>query len=259
MWSDPAPGPFDASRAANDLHAALLAEGESSPWVVVGHSLGGPYAMLFTAAYPKEVSGIVLVDATHPQQMPRLAEALGKPPLPSPTLLSVGAALVPMLARIGVMRLVPEASDATWPRSVREASRAYFPSTLGAMISELRAIHATLAKADRASRLGSRPLVVLTAADSPDSATAELQGLSREQAKRMRTVWKALQEDEATWSSDSKHELVHRTSHHIQLDRPDVVIGAVRDVVVRARRWRESAAGRLAAHTADEPHMSTTP
>jgi pimeloyl-ACP methyl ester carboxylesterase len=236
MWSDPAPRAFDATRSMHDLHAALVAAGEAAPWVMVGHSLGGPYARLFTSAYPNEVRGIVLVDATHPRQMPRLAEALGKAPLPPPALLSVGKLVVPMLARVGVMRLVPDGADPTWPERVRQASAAYYPSSLSALLAELGAIEMTLAKTDSAIALGNRPLTVLTAIDSPDSATAAQTGLTQEQAARKRAAWKTLQEDEATWSSDSRHELVHGTAHHIQLDRPDVVIRAVRDVVMRVRK-----------------------
>jgi pimeloyl-ACP methyl ester carboxylesterase len=39
------------------------------PYVLVGHSLGGLYMQLFARAYPSEVAGLVLVDATHPEQM----------------------------------------------------------------------------------------------------------------------------------------------------------------------------------------------
>ena len=38
---------------------------------MVGHSLGGPYAMVFTDLYGPEVVGLVFVDASHPQQFAR--------------------------------------------------------------------------------------------------------------------------------------------------------------------------------------------
>ena len=73
LWSDPAEGPRDARAVADDLHAALKQAGEQGPLVLVGHSLGGPYAMVYTQAYGDEVAGLVLVDATHPDQIARLA------------------------------------------------------------------------------------------------------------------------------------------------------------------------------------------
>jgi pimeloyl-ACP methyl ester carboxylesterase len=38
------------------------------PYVLVGHSLGGVYANLFARQYPQEVSGVVLIDSSHPDQ-----------------------------------------------------------------------------------------------------------------------------------------------------------------------------------------------
>ena len=40
----------------------------SPPYVLVGHSLGGLFANLCARMYPEEVSGIVLVDAAHPDE-----------------------------------------------------------------------------------------------------------------------------------------------------------------------------------------------
>lgn len=45
----------------------LLSEVElQAPYILVGHSLGGLYANLFARLYPREVAGIVMLDATHP-------------------------------------------------------------------------------------------------------------------------------------------------------------------------------------------------
>jgi pimeloyl-ACP methyl ester carboxylesterase len=40
----------------------------SPPYVLVGHSLGGLFINLYARMYPEEVSGIVFVDATHPDE-----------------------------------------------------------------------------------------------------------------------------------------------------------------------------------------------
>lgn len=47
----------------------LLREKRLNPaYVLVAHSLGGIYANLFARQYPKEVSGVVLIDSVHPDQ-----------------------------------------------------------------------------------------------------------------------------------------------------------------------------------------------
>jgi pimeloyl-ACP methyl ester carboxylesterase len=61
--SDPVPQPTTAKDAAADLHALLKADGEGRPYVLVGHSYGGLIVRLYASTYPKEVSGLVLVDA----------------------------------------------------------------------------------------------------------------------------------------------------------------------------------------------------
>lgn len=67
-WSDPPAAPQDAYQSAEDLHAALAAAGIPGPYVVAGHSYGGLVVRAFADLYPDEVVGIVLIDASHPDQ-----------------------------------------------------------------------------------------------------------------------------------------------------------------------------------------------
>lgn len=63
-------GRHSTADLATHLHATLAAAGESGPFVVVGHSLGGVYARVFAATYRDEVSGVVLVDPYLPDLRP---------------------------------------------------------------------------------------------------------------------------------------------------------------------------------------------
>jgi pimeloyl-ACP methyl ester carboxylesterase len=49
---------------ATDLHALLTTIGEPGPYVVVGHSFGGAEAVTFASQFGKEVTGLVLIDAS---------------------------------------------------------------------------------------------------------------------------------------------------------------------------------------------------
>ena len=60
--SEPGPKPRSARQIATELHTALQNAGVKPPYVLVGHSLGGPYVRVFADLYPKEVAGMVLVD-----------------------------------------------------------------------------------------------------------------------------------------------------------------------------------------------------
>lgn len=58
--------PRKGSRIVEELRSLLKAQGLQPPYVLVGHSLGGLYMQLYARKYPQEVSGLVLVDSTHP-------------------------------------------------------------------------------------------------------------------------------------------------------------------------------------------------
>jgi pimeloyl-ACP methyl ester carboxylesterase len=54
--------PTSAKDAAADLDALLTSSGEAGPYVLVGHSYGGPIVRLYASAHPAKVAGLVLVD-----------------------------------------------------------------------------------------------------------------------------------------------------------------------------------------------------
>ncbi len=63
--SERGPKPRTARQIAVELRTALGNAGLSPPYILVGHSLGGPYVRVFAATYPDEVAGLVLVDPLH--------------------------------------------------------------------------------------------------------------------------------------------------------------------------------------------------
>jgi len=58
----PTNSPRTITQMAEDLHAILHAANLSTPYVLVGHSLGGAIVQVFAHRYPSEVAGLVLVD-----------------------------------------------------------------------------------------------------------------------------------------------------------------------------------------------------
>src|SRR3954470_19529136 len=97
-WSEDTSEPQDGAAAARDLHTLLGRAGEDGPFVLVGHSIGGDYAMTYAARYPEQVAGMVLLDATSPYRTAAGTTHAGPP----------GAiAVLPSLARLGVGRLLP--------------------------------------------------------------------------------------------------------------------------------------------------------
>jgi pimeloyl-ACP methyl ester carboxylesterase len=62
--SAPCAGPHDAVHIADELHEALASAGVQPPYLLVAHSLGGPFARVFAHRYPAEVAGMVLIEPT---------------------------------------------------------------------------------------------------------------------------------------------------------------------------------------------------
>ena len=66
--------PHNADQIVDDLHQLLRAARFPPPYVMVGHSIGGIYVRKYAAHYPKEVTGIVLVDSGHEEQFARVSQ-----------------------------------------------------------------------------------------------------------------------------------------------------------------------------------------
>jgi len=179
-WSDAA-APQNGVAAAADLHTLLARAGEHGPYVLVGHSIGGDYAMTYADRYPEQVAGMVLLDTTSPYRTAAGTMHAG----------SLGPfALLPSVARLGVGRLFP---TSTWsalpdPEASRFAAFVTSPRGLQNILDEMGSMPALLDEAQRLSSLGSTPLVVLTAAGHASD-----------------TVWNAAQDRMAALSTNSSH------------------------------------------------------
>jgi pimeloyl-ACP methyl ester carboxylesterase len=68
-WSDPGPKPRDAATITDDLEKLIAASGEPGPFILMGHSMAGLYTRLFAGRNPDKVAGLVLIEATTPEQI----------------------------------------------------------------------------------------------------------------------------------------------------------------------------------------------
>jgi pimeloyl-ACP methyl ester carboxylesterase len=62
-WSDPGPKPRTFAQINLELHDAMQKLGEKGPFVLVGHSFGGPVMINFATIYPQDAAGMILVDS----------------------------------------------------------------------------------------------------------------------------------------------------------------------------------------------------
>ncbi len=200
-WSEDASAPQDGGAAASDLHTLLGRAGEDGPYVLVGHSIGGDYAMVYATRYPEQVAGMVLLDATSPYRTATGTTHAG-PPGP--------VALVPSLARLGVGRLLPKSfwSALPEPAASQYAAFAGSPRRWGNTVDEAATMPALFNQAQELITLGNTPPVVLTAAGhdaDPDWADAQdrMAALSTNSSHRQADAAHAGLLDEASGAQQS--------------------------------------------------------
>lgn len=220
-WSGPATEPLDGTRIAELLHAALGDLGIRGPYVHVGHSVGSPLGRAFAQRFPGEVVGMVKVD---PRYL-RTEEYLGD-----------GAARagenmkrwLPMLARLGVPRLLNGAADlaAGLPQRQREVGVAFFSSTahLRGMASEWDMGNRTTDALEVAGEhYGDIPIVILSSGRT-----------DREFDDAARQRFTGLQAQMTALSSRAEHRMVDGANHYtIVTDRAHAaeVVAAIRTVL----------------------------
>ena len=239
LWSDPARGTFDPQEVAHDLHAALKASGENGPYLLVSHSRGGLYSLIFAGLYRDAIAGLVFADSSHPDQERRFREAG----------LTVGDYVTPAqevalaFKWTGLMRLSAYPADPAIASDVN----AFYPKSAEANAREARARSATMEEAGKYRDLQNWPVIVLARelpeqtqarkrADAHDAYLLSADGLvAGSDTPESEVVWRQLQADLATWSSRARLEIVPESNHAFFFYKPDVVVRAIDEVLAASR------------------------
>lgn len=242
MWSDAKDTPQRASAVADDLHALLKGAGITGPLILVGHSIGGPYTRTYVGKYGEQVAGLVLVDASHPDQVARLGKAVKVDAHPGQAGWIMHTATA--LSWTGIVRFaMANAGQGKLPKDAAARMAAYASKSVHGATSELDGFDDTMDDARAVKSFGDRPVIVLTA--MAPFKPEELKGLSLKASDgaRFKEEWKALNAEQAALSTRGRQQLVPDAGHYIQIDRPDVVIAAVREVVDEVRADAGTSAG----------------
>jgi pimeloyl-ACP methyl ester carboxylesterase len=227
-YSDPSSEPRTSKMLAGELHALLQAASVSPPYVIVGHSMGGYDVRVYTSLYRNEIVGMVLVDASHPDQENRFPSELKN----MEGSWHREAQFIAYTMPIGIPRLlglcendpVTRAADCNW-QSARE------------QVGEINAFAESAAETASTGSLSDLPLAVLS--HDPDKPSSDL---PPDLAKPTNEAWEKMQEELAHLSTRGTQTVAKNSAHYIQIDRPDVVIDAVRNVVEQARHAQSPSA-----------------
>jgi len=241
-WSDPGPKPRTFAQINLELRDALAKLREKGPFVLVGHSYGGPVIRNFTMTYPQDVAGMVLVDSAHEglrvgiggKATMRLGDGARSVSIPTPHEDMKGSdkparpadATPPPQQSVDAMYGVLPPSEQkmrVWAQSLseiedaessqREWSAEYFAKWL---------------PAPQAGTLGGIPVVVLTRAEGGYGSDLDVPAAQLEKER------KEGQAKLTQLSTNSKQIVVH-AGHNMELEKPDDVAAAIRQVVEAVR------------------------
>ncbi len=245
-WSDPVREPRTAQPIAQELHVLLDAAGIPGPFVLVGHSFGGYVNRAFANKYCNEVVGMVLVDSLHPAEWEN-------PTSEQLRMIEVGlryAWIAAWLARLGFVRFCLARLARGSPRLGRAAVRAFGVDTAAAaqrIAGEIRKLPAPILPVVRAmwsqpknfmslgQHVAALPVSAAQAAAASTLGDLPLVVLSGDHHAAPYADW---QRDLAQLSSSGRHVVASDSGHWIHLDHPELVTGAIREVVATARSLR---------------------
>lgn len=254
-WSDPSPDPRTARQVARELHALLTEAGETEPYILVGHSLGGLHVRMFAEMYPDDVAGMVLVDAAHEDMWdrfpPEYAQFVSDQEGQMRIMEYVARfGLLRILAGLGGEEVLPEEIEKI-PDAVKDSYLAMIsqPTYFRTVIDEIRALDETAREVREIGDLGELPLVVLTAERALEFETLDAMGLRPDQVE---PIWTELQEELVSLSTRSTHVIAEESGHHIHLDRPDTIVTAIRMVLTRIDETRSGGADRITSSSRRE-------
>jgi pimeloyl-ACP methyl ester carboxylesterase len=197
--SESSPTPRTIQHMTKELHTLLKKVGIESPYVLVGHSLGGFIVRLFASQYPDEVVGMVLVDAGHEDYVTRHLALLSSEEKEA-FLKQWGEFLEKLPERV---QLEAKADE---NRAQLFAANPLPPNL---------------------------PLIVITHGVPDPNMFA---GIPADKIGQAEQLWMELQKDLASLVLNSKHIIAEQSGHDIPKEQPMLVTDVIRQVVESARK-----------------------
>jgi pimeloyl-ACP methyl ester carboxylesterase len=229
-WSDANSKPLTLSGLVDDLHCLLEVAQLPPPYILVGHSFGGLIVRAYTCRAPNEVAGLVLVDAVRPEEWHPLSVEQRRTLARGVRLSRRGA----LLARTGIVgwclrsllagsRWLPKAVGGAasgrgltvmkriagevgkmprevWPMVAEHWSN---PKSFIGMVAHFESLPESAREMSECPPLDGVPVIILTPVGKP-----ALNGVA----------------------ANVRHVVAERSGHWIHLDRPELIVEAVRTI-----------------------------
>lgn len=248
-FSDPGGPPHTTSQNVADLHSLLTNAHVKPPYILVAHSLNAFDARLFADRYRGELAGMVLVDPSEVGEA-RFGSIYGKKKSDADT--AANLKFIQTCTRKAERHLLKSGDDCVGPPDLHLAARLRrvqeqhdtAPALWDAVLSEETSLNADLREVtSQQRRYGNLPLLVLTAGAAEDGE--KQQGASIAQIAAAKRLWKQLRDNDAAFSNRGINCVIPGVSHYVQLDKPEVVIEAVLQIIGDSKRAVKPSCARL--------------
>ena len=225
-WSDPSPKPRRSDVMAEELHTLLHNANIEGKYILVGHSLGGIVARQFAAKYPDEVTGLVMVDSAHEQQMKYFPEPLVKMMNSMKGMMGV----MKLMGNLGVFALKPSlisiGDNGKLSNELVNQMRGAMASSLShadALIAETESVSA--AETQPVSTLGDLPLTVISHGQLDANAVPPSLGL--QVRDEYEAAWQKLQVEITSLSTRGRRIVAERSGHNVIFDQPEIIVESI--------------------------------
>lgn len=217
-WSDRSPYQRTTDVIARELHRLLALGKIPGPYLLVGHSFGGYNIRYFASEYPEEVDGLVLVDASHPEQFDYFPES------------DTRKSNEPVIRRGSVTRVLRSLYPRDYPEDIRHLAYMLMMRRKSVEIQHAETEHfreSARRLIGKANNLRDIPVTVITRGKRvwPDNNYGDA----------MERVWSFLQRDLLSVSSRTEQRMAPASGHSIHLDQPQLVIDSIREALHNAR------------------------
>jgi pimeloyl-ACP methyl ester carboxylesterase len=229
-----------------ELHTLLEKSGERAPYLLVGQSFGGSVVRLYARKYPADIAGMVLVDTGHltgvsniKGELVRLAERSTGRPIPPPVAANpfresdlpsgVREQIEHAAAQAGAVANEPPRDQLP---NETQGMRVWALSQVKHYVAhynpfENEELALMIAEQDRKQHpFGDLPLIVLSR--GTPAHIGESQWIEDERVAGQAAL--------AKLSRRGRQIIATGRGHHIQIEDPDLVASAIREVLAATRR-----------------------
>ncbi|HLX90857.1 MAG TPA: alpha/beta hydrolase [Puia sp.] len=240
-WSEQGPFPRTSKQICFELHTALKNKGINPPYILVGQSFGGFIVRAFARYYPKEVAGMVLVEAVQENQK-----------------IFMGGDTPRLIREFATGRITPEPQTFFKPQQDTSTQKPALNTEIDPLFDKLpdsvrkmqiwaqsqpqfiKAVQGEMEwspedvanlyshKGENEYVLADMPLIVITRGKGGYEGRADSLQLEKERLNA--------QEELVHLSTNSKHIIDMNSGHNVHVEDPNVVIASIKDVFVAVSR-----------------------